>query len=81
MADHTHQLTRSMQRKWARPTRQLETCFFRRSVTFAVVAAVAASYKILPGRTAAARARNNMIERQFRTGKDTPAELASIAVA
>jgi hypothetical protein len=44
-----------MQRKWARPTRQLETCFFRRSITFAVVAAVAASYQILQDEAAARR--------------------------
>jgi hypothetical protein len=48
MPDHPHQLPRSVQRKRARPARQLKPRFFRSSVALAVVAPVAARYQIFP---------------------------------
>jgi hypothetical protein len=81
MADQPHQLPGSVQRKGPRPPRQLESRFFRRAVALTVIAAVAASDQILPGRTTAARPGQHVVESQFRTRKNPPAELARIAIS
>lgn len=81
MSDEPHQLPRGMQRERPRPPRQFKPGFFRRAVALAVIATVATSHQVLPRRTPAARSRYNMVQRQFRTGKNSPAELASIPVS
>src|SRR5580704_17973446 len=81
VSDQPHQLQRSMQRKGPRPSGQFEPGFFRSPVALAIVAAVAASHQVFPGRTPAARPGHYMIQRQFRTRKSPSTKLASISVA
>ncbi len=81
MADQAHQLARGVQRKGPRTPLQFEPRFFRRAIALAIVAGVAAGDEILPRRAPAARTRQHVIQRQLRSRKRAPAELASIAVA
>ena|ERR1700683_4767230 len=62
MADQAHQLARSVKSERARAALKFQTGFFRGSITFAVVAAVAASHQILPGGAATARTRHHVVE-------------------
>src|SRR5580704_3535854 len=80
VADKPHQLPRGMQRERPRPPRQLESGLFRRPVALAVVATVATRHQVFPRRTPSARPRHDMVQRQFRAGKNSPAKLASIPV-
>lgn len=48
VADESHQLPRSVQRKRTRTPLELQSGFFRSAVTLAIVALVAARYQILP---------------------------------
>jgi hypothetical protein len=65
MADQAHQLARSMESERTRPALKFQAGFFRRAITFAIVAAVAAGHQIFPRRAAAARTGHHVIERQF----------------
>src|SRR5271163_431407 len=81
MTDEPHQLSRGVQRKRPRPSRQLQTRLFWRAVALTVVAAVTAGHQILPRRASATRPGNHVVQRQLGTWEDAPAELAGIAIA
>ena len=81
MANQAHQLTRSVQRKWAGPALELQSGFFRGAVTLGVVTLVTASDQILPRGAPATRAGNYVVQRQLRRWKCVPAELAGVVVA
>ena len=80
MANQAHELARGVKRKGSRFSRQLEAGFFRRAITLAIIAFVAAGYQILPGGPAAARSRQDMVQRKLRGRKGFAAELADIPV-
>ncbi len=69
-----------MQRKRTRPPVQMQPCLFRSAITLRVVALVAARHQIFPRRTASARSRHHVIQRQFRRRKNSPAKLAGIVI-
>src|SRR5882672_2702881 len=81
VADQAHQLPGGMQCEGARAPRQSNPGFFRSAVSLAVVALVAASDQILPGRPSAARSRDDVIQGQLRGRKRAAAELAGVTVA
>src|SRR5271170_444779 len=68
--DEPHQLPGGMQGERPWPPRQFKPGFFRRTVALAVIATVATSHQVFPRRTAAARSRHNMVQRQLRAGKN-----------
>jgi hypothetical protein len=80
MPDQPHQLPRGMQRERPRPPRQFKSRLFRRPVALAVIATVTARDQVLPRRAPAPRSRHNMVQRQLRTRKNPPTELAGIPV-
>jgi hypothetical protein len=81
MADQSHQLPRSVQRKGTRPPVQVQPSLLRSAVALRVVALVAARHQIFPRRPPAARSRHHVIQRQFRRRKNSPAKLAGIVIA
>src|SRR6202167_6376493 len=81
MPDKAHQLARSMESKRTRAALKFESGFFRRAISFAIIAAVAACDESFRGRTATPRAGHHMVEREFRSGQRVTAKLASIAIA
>src|ERR1700730_13391410 len=70
MTDQTHELPGGMQRERPRPARQFKSGLFRCAGSLAVVAVVAASDQILPGRTAAPRTRHYVVQGKFRSWKN-----------
>jgi len=81
MPDKAHQLARSVESKRTRAALKFESGFFRRAITFSIIATVAACYEIFPGRTATPRAGHHMVERELRSRQRVTAKLAGIAIA
>jgi hypothetical protein len=81
VADQAHQLPGSVQGKRTWAALELQPGLFGSTITFAVVALVAASHKVFPRRASPARTRHHVVERKLRRRKSVRAELASVAVA
>src|SRR5208283_1297993 len=81
MPDQPHQLARGVQGKGSRLARKFKSSFFRRPITFVVVAAVAAGHQIFPGRSPTPGARHHVIQRQFAARENAPTKLTGIPVA
>src|SRR5258707_5529684 len=81
MSNKAHELARGMQGKRPGPASQFQPRLLRGTVSLAVVAAIAAGHQVLPGRTAATGTRNDMIQREFRAGKNPTAKLAGVPIA
>ena len=62
MADEAHQLARSVESERARAALKFQAGFFRGAITFTIVATVAASHQIFPGRAPAPRTRHYVVE-------------------
>src|SRR5437868_11395675 len=77
----THYLAIDVQRKPAWATKQVHPRLFRRSIALAMITTLAACDQIIPRRIASARARVNMIERQFRRRVMLAAILAGRVIA
>jgi len=63
------------------PLEQPQAGIFERSITFAVIARAATCDEVVPGRVAAARPRDDVIQGQILRGENPRAVLASIMVA
>src|SRR5436305_11915782 len=79
--DVAHDLAVDVQREGARSPNQMHASLFRRAAALLVVAALTARDQIVPGALAAARARQNVVERQLRGRELTTAVLAGRVVA
>src|SRR5712691_5782522 len=80
-AEIAHDLAIHVQRERARPAQQMHPRLFRRAIALAVIATLAASHQIVPGRLAAARTWRDVIQGQLRRRELLAAILARRVIA
>lgn len=81
MTHHAHDVPAGVQIERARFTEQLHIRLVRQLIALATVAAVAAGYKIFPGRRTSARAWQDVIQRQVTGPENSSAILARIPIS
>jgi hypothetical protein len=81
MTDKPHQLARSVKRERPGAPSEFYARFFGSAIAFSVVALIATGHQVFPGRSAAARARHDVVEGQFGSRENAPAKLARVSIA